>query len=81
MYQMAPKNVFFKASLRKGFNKGYFLIEFRGTPNFVEDPRITYHRMRRNQFVYIIFQASSGREMDQNKGLWLLLYSILFGSE
>ena len=33
----------------------------------------TYYRMRRNQFVYIICQASSGREMDQNKGLRLLL--------
>ena len=37
-----------------------------------------YYRMPRSPFVYIIFQASSGRKMDQNKGLLPLLKSILF---
>ena len=33
----------------------------------------TYYRMHTSPFVYIFFQASSGREMYQNKGLlWLL---------
>ena len=31
------------------------------------------YRSSRSLFVYIIFQASSGREMDHNKGLRLLL--------
>ena len=31
------------------------------------------YRMRRNPFVYIIFQASSGSEMNKNKGFLLLL--------
>ena len=35
----------------------------------------------RSLFVYIIFQASSGREMDQNKGLRPVLYSNVFGHD
>ena len=42
-------------------------------------PKTLKYRTGRSSFVYIFFQASSGREMDQNKGLLQVLYFTVFG--
>ena len=43
------------------------------------DAKTFKYRTAGSSFVYIILQASSGREMDQNKELPAILYFNIFG--